>query len=157
MQSPVNMANGHILKSQTVKSLIMCDSRKYPYPSHGWFFRLDPPHPLRISVPEGLCITPIPPGISYVPFHGLNLPYLEIIDCVPLKINCSHLKTQFFIIFDLFVIFYKAIMYFLRRQSTLDRSDYEKSLFFISPSSETHKARKQRLISLYDLKKTFRT
>ena len=23
----------------------MCDSRKYPYPSHGWLFRLDPPHP----------------------------------------------------------------------------------------------------------------
>ena len=65
-----------------------------------------PPHPLRISVPEGLCITPIPPRISYIPFHGLNLPYLEIIDCVPLKINCSHLKTQFFIIFDLFVIFH---------------------------------------------------
>ena len=123
MQSPVNTANGHNLKSQTVRSLIMCDSRKYPYPSHGWFFRLDPPHPLGISVPEGSCITPTPPspGISYVPFHGLNLPYLEIIDCVPLKINCSHLKTQFFIIFDLFVIFYKAIMYFLRRQSMLDR------------------------------------
>ena len=89
----------------------MCDSRKYPYPSHGWFFRLDPPppHPLGISVPEGSCITPHPPGISYFPFHGLYLPHLEIIDRVPLKINCSHLKTQFFIIFDLFVIFYKAI------------------------------------------------
>ena len=45
MQSPVNTAKGHILKSQTVKSLVMCDSRKYPYPSHGWFFRLDPPPP----------------------------------------------------------------------------------------------------------------
>ena len=38
---------------------------------------------------------PHPPGISYFPFHGLNLPYLEIIDRVPLKINCSHLKTFF--------------------------------------------------------------
>ena len=88
----------------------MCDSRKYPYPSHGWFFRLDPPpHPLKISIPEGSCITPHPPGISYFPFHGLYLPHLEIIDSVPLKINCSHLKKQFFIIFDLFVTFYKAI------------------------------------------------
>ena len=68
-----------------------------------------PPHPLGISVPEGSCITPHPPGISYFPFHGLYLPHLEIIDRVLLKINCSHLKTQFFIIFDLFVIFYKAI------------------------------------------------
>ena len=25
----------------------------------------------------------------------VNLPYLEIIDRVPLKINCSHLKTHF--------------------------------------------------------------
>ena len=68
-----------------------------------------PPHPLKISIPEGSCITPHPPGISYFPFHGLYLPHLEIIDSVPLKINCSHLKKQFFIIFDLFVTFYKAI------------------------------------------------
>ena len=68
-----------------------------------------PPHPLKISIPEGSCITPHPPGISYFPFHGLYLPHLEIIDGVPLKSNCSHLKTQFFIIFDLIVIFYKAI------------------------------------------------
>ena len=87
----------------------MCDSRKYPYLSHRWFFRLHPPHHLGISVPVGSCITPHPPGISYFPFHCLYLPHLEIIDRVPLKINCSHLKTQFFITFDLFVIFYKAI------------------------------------------------
>ena len=68
-----------------------------------------PPHPLGISVPEGSCITPHPPRISYFPFHGLYLPHLEIIDSVLLKINCSHLETQFFIIFDLFVTFYKAI------------------------------------------------
>ena len=74
-----------------------------------------PPHPLRISVPEGLCITPIPPRISYIPFHGLNLPYLEIIDCVPLKINCSHLKTHFF--YNLWPIcnLLQGNMYFLRR------------------------------------------
>ena len=89
--------------------------KKISIPLPRMVLSIRPPHPLRISVPEGLCITPIPPGISYVPFHGLNLPYLEIIDCVQLKINCSHLKTQFFIIFDLFVIFYKAIMYFLHR------------------------------------------
>ena len=46
---------------------------------------------------------PHPPGISYFPFHGLNLQYLEIIDRVLLKINCSHLKTRFFIIFDLII------------------------------------------------------
>ena len=39
---------------------------------------------------------PQPPGISYFPFHGLYLLHLQIIDRVPLKINCSHLKTQFF-------------------------------------------------------------
>ena len=68
-----------------------------------------PPHPLGISVPEGSCITPHPPGISYFPFRGLYLPHLEIVERVPRKINCSHLKTQFFIIFNLFLIFYKAI------------------------------------------------
>jgi len=51
-----------------------------------------PPHPLGISVPEGSCITPHPPGISYFPFHGLYLLHLEIIDRAPLKINCSHLN-----------------------------------------------------------------
>ena len=54
-----------------------------------------PPHPLGISVPEGSCLTPHPPGISYFLFHGLTLPHLEIFDHVPLKINCSHHKTQF--------------------------------------------------------------
>ena len=133
----------------------LCDSRKYPYPSHGWFFRLDPLHPLGISVPEGSCITPYPPGISYFPFHDFTLPYLEIIDRVPLKINCSHLKTHFFIIFDLFVIFYKAICISYAGRARL--IDYEQSLFFISSSSETCKAREQRLTSLCHLKKTFRT
>ena len=55
-----------------------------------------PPHPVGISIPEGSCITPHPPGISYFPFHGLYLPHLEIIDRVPLKINCSHHKTVFY-------------------------------------------------------------
>ena len=44
-----------------------------------------PPHPIRISVPEGSYITPHPPGICYFLFHGLNLPHLEIIDLVPPK------------------------------------------------------------------------
>ena len=98
---------------------------------------------------------PHPPGMSYFPFHGLNLPHLEIIDRVPLKINCSHLKTQVFIILDLFVIFYKAICISYAGRARL--IDYEQSLLFISPPSETHEARKQRLISLCHLKKTFRT
>ena len=76
---------------------VMCDSRKYPYPSHGWFFRLDPSTPSEFPIQRGHVWPPHPPGISYFPFHGLNLPYLEIIDRVPLKINCSHLKTHFFI------------------------------------------------------------
>ena len=98
---------------------------------------------------------PHPPGISYFPFHGLNLPYLEIIDRVPLKINCSHLKTHFFIIFDLFVIFYKAICISYAGRACL--IDHEQSLFFISPSREMREAREQRLMSLCHLKKTFRT
>ena len=114
-----------------------------------------PPHPLGISVPEESCITPHPPGMSYFPCHGFYLPYLDIIDRLLLKINCSHLKTQFFIIFDLFVIFYKAICISYAGRARL--IDYEQSLLFISPSSETHEARKQRLISLCHLKKTFRT
>ena len=134
----------------------MCDSRKYPYPSHGWFFRLDPPPP-RNFCSRGVMYNPPPhpPGISYFPFHGLNLPYLEIIYCVPLKIHCSHLKTHFFIIFDLFVIFYKAICISYAGRARL--IDYEQSLFFISPSSETREPRGQRSISLRHLKKTLRT
>ena len=100
-----------------------------------------PPHPLGISVPEGSCITPHLPGISYFPFHGLYLSHLEIIERVPLKINCSHLKTQFFIIFDLFGIFYKAMCILTQVEQA-----YEQSLFFISPSSKMREARKHWLI-----------
>ena len=111
-----------------------------------------PPHPLGISVPEGSCITPHPSGISYFPFHGLYFPHLEIIDRVPLKINCSHLKTQFFIIFDLFVIFYKAICICYAGRARLIMN----SLFFISPSSETCDARNVYVISRKHLQHNFK-
>ena len=124
-----------------------------PPPTDGSSDYTPPPTHLEISIPEGSCITPYPPGISYFLFHGLNLPYLEIIDCVPLKIDCSHLKTQFFIIFDLFVIFYRATCISYAGRTCL--IDYEQSLFFISPFSQTHEAWKQRFISLCHLKKTW--
>ena len=31
----------------------MCGSRKYPYPSHGWFFRLDPSTPSEFPFERG--------------------------------------------------------------------------------------------------------
>ena len=31
----------------------LCGSRKYPYPSHGWFFRLDPPTPSKFPFQRG--------------------------------------------------------------------------------------------------------
>ena len=96
---------------------------------------------------------PHPPGISFFPFHGLNLPQLEIIDRVLLKINCSHLKTQFFIIFDLFVISYQAICVSYTGRARL--IDYEQSLFSFLIVCPAHEARKQRLISLCHIKKTF--
>ena len=111
------------------------------------------PPPLLNFRSSGVKYNPLP--FPFLPFHGLNLPYLEILDRVPLKINCSHLKTQFFMIFDLFVIFYKAICISYAGRACL--IDCEQSLFFMCPSSETHKARKQRLISLFHLKKTLRT
>ena len=55
-----------------------------------------PPTPSEFPFLRGHVSPPHPPGISYFPFHVLNLPYLEIIDRVPLKINCSHLTTHFF-------------------------------------------------------------
>ena len=76
-----------------------------------------PPHPLGISVPEG----------SYITSHHPSLPHLEIIDRVPLKINCSHLTTQFFIILDQFVIFYKAIC--ISYASTARLIDYQQSVY----------------------------
>ena len=78
-------------------------------PSHRWFFLLDPPPtPLNFRS-RGVIYNHHPLEISFFSFHGLNLPHLAIIGCVLLKINCSDLKTQFFIIFDLSVIFYQAI------------------------------------------------
>lgn len=57
----------------------------------------------KISIPYPQMVLPIRvshplefpfhlPAISYIPSHGLNLAHLEIIDRVPLKINCFHLK-----------------------------------------------------------------
>ena len=89
---------------------------------------------------------PHPPGISFFPLHGLNLLHLEIIDHVLLKINCSHLKTQFFIIFDLFVIFYQAICVSYTGRARL--TDYEQSLFSFLIVCPVHEAQKQRVISL---------
>ena len=93
-----------------------------PPPPNGWFFQLDPPPPPpRNFRSRGVMHNPHPPGISYFPFHGLNLQYLEIIDRVLLKINCSHLKTRFFMIFDLIIcnllqgnIFYNPVKNFSR-------------------------------------------
>ena len=92
------------------------------------------PSPPRNIRSRGVMHNPHPPGMSYFPFHGLNLPHLEIIDRVPLKINCSHLKTQVFIILDLFVIFYKAICISYAGRACL--IDYRQCPLFISPSSE---------------------
>ena len=72
-----------------------------------------------------------------------------------LKLTVLILRHIFFIIFDLFVIFYKEICISYAGRAPL--IDYEQSLFFISPSSETREARELRLISLCHLKKTFRT
>ena len=111
-----------------------------------------PPQPVGIFVPEGSCITPHPPGISCFPFHGLYLSHLEIIDRVPLKINCSHLKAVFYNLWPICNLL-QGNLYFLRWWSMLDN---EQSLFFNSPSSEMHEARKQRLICfICHLKKTF--
>ena len=114
---------------------------------------IPPSNPPRNFYSREVMCNPHPPGISYFLFHGLNLPYLKIINCVPLKIDCSHLKTQFFIIFDLFVIFYRATCISYAGRTCL--IDYEQSLFFISPFSQTHEAWKQRFISLCHLKKTW--
>ena len=53
------------------------------------------------------------------------------------------LRHFFFIIFDLLVR--QDVHRYTGRASLID---YEQSVFFISPSSETRKARKQRVISL---------
>ena len=87
----------------------------------------------------GSCITPHPPGISYFPFHGPYLPHLDIINRVPLKINCSHLKTQFFITFDLFVIFNKAICISYVGRAGLIMSSL--SLLLVHPECARHKNR----------------
>ena len=69
----------------------MCDSRKYPYPSHGWLLRLDPPHPLGISVPEGSCITPHPPDSrSYL---KLFLIYAVACDACKIIQTFTNIKT----------------------------------------------------------------
>ena len=127
----------------------MCDSRKYPYaPPPPWMvlpIRPPPPTPQNFHS-RGVNYNPHPLGISFFSFHGLNLPHLEIIDRILLKINCSHLKTQFFIIFDLFVIFYQAICVSYTGRARL--IDYEQSLFSFLIVCPAHEAQKQRLISL---------
>ena len=66
-----------------------------------------------------------------------------------LKLTVLFLRHIFFIIFDLFVIFHKAICISYAGRARL--IDYEQSLFFISPSSETCEAREWRLIMVIAL------
>ena len=64
----------------------MCDSRKYPYPPHGWSFSLNPPpHPPGISIPEGLWWTPHPPGFSWFFFSLFFLKPSQIFSIVCLN------------------------------------------------------------------------
>ena len=113
-------------------------------PPHGWFFLLDPPPPNPSEFPfQRGHLQPPPPIFS---FHGLNSPHLGIIDCVLHKINVSDLKTQFFIIFDLFVISYQAICVSYTGRACL--IDYEQSLFSFLIVCPVHEAQKQRLINL---------
>ena len=80
--------------------LVMCHSRKYPYPSHGRFFKLNPP-------PSGNSIlvsyfrsknwafeTPLPLGISInLPWDGhgyfLELHNISIVSVGSWKLKCS--------------------------------------------------------------------
>ena len=130
----------------------MCDSRKYPYhpppPPRMVLPIRPPPNPSEFPFQRGH-LQPPPPIFS---FHGLNSPHLGIIDCVLHKINVSDLKTQFFIIFDLFVISYQAICVSYTGRACL--IDYEQSLFSFLIVCPVHEAQKQRLINLWHLKKT---
>ena len=97
-----NVAGPHIvstigifcLRISAQKFIVWFQKISIPHPQMVLLIR--PPTPLEFLFQRGHVYPPHPPGISYFPFHGLNLPYLEIIDRVPLKINCSHLKTHFF-------------------------------------------------------------
>ena len=73
-----------------------------------------PPPPPRNFCSRRVMYNPPPTPQEFL-IHGLNLPYLEIIDRVPLKINCSYLKTHFF--YNLWPIcnLLQGNMYFLRR------------------------------------------
>ena len=85
-------------------SLALCCSRKYPYPSHGRFFKLHPPYPSRNSIlvshfrPKNWAFeTPLPLGISTdLPWggHGYFLE-LHIVNSYVHSSNvcfCSHVK-----------------------------------------------------------------
>ena len=91
----------------------------HPRPQR-WFFQLDPqPHPLGISIPGGSCVTPShPSGISYFPFHGLNLPYLEIINTR--QIFIIFLQSNFHNLWPMCNLL-QGNMYFLCTWSTVDR------------------------------------
>ena len=55
-QNPLVPANPYISEGMvTINPLSshLCDSRKYPYPSHGWFFRLDPSTPSEFPFQRG--------------------------------------------------------------------------------------------------------
>ena len=67
-----------------------------------------------------------------------------------LKLTVLIIRHNFYNLVDIFVIFYKAICISYAGRTSL--RDYEQSLFFMSPSSETREARKQRVISLCHLK-----
>ena len=81
----------------------LCCSRKYPYPSHGRFFKLNPPtHPSGNSIlvsyfhsKNWAFETPLPLGISTVPPWGGHAYFLKLhIAPFPLGQNCPRKNTM---------------------------------------------------------------
>ena len=93
--------------------VIMCCSRKYPYPSHRRFFKFETPHPARNSILVSyFCLknwafeTPLPLGISVnLPWgrHGYFLELHngvargEMFICSKLRQNLSEMEVRTFV------------------------------------------------------------
>ena len=90
------MIDYEILADSQHYVIIMCGSRKYPYPPHGGFFQFDPPTPLDFPFQRVWPYSPPPPGNSTI------LP----LDPLPPGKSISTNKNEIRVIYIYFITIY---------------------------------------------------
>ena len=131
------MSTGKFIESLVCKTVIgkyiasLCCSRKYPYPYHGRFFKLNPP-PLRIFHFSVLLLfkkirllKPLSPLEFPLTFHGVGMDIFW---------NYTFYKSVINIFLDLLCILFFLFLHFLEKVNTLYGENEENAHDMMPPT-----------------------